>query len=249
MMSVIIKKEQMKKIIISGGLGDFSRAFCSIAPKKDFTTFPLSKHEMNITDISQVHDAIERINPDYFIHAAATTRPMEKHEKYPGLSILNNIIGTANVVMACMTRNIKLVYLSTDHVYPGHSGNYSEEDPVMPVNNYAWSKLGGECSVKLYNNSCILRLAMVKNPFPHKFAIVDSYKSSLFIEDAAKISLYLLDKFGTYNVGGDRMSIYDFAKIKNPSVKKIFLREIKNVKMPRDVSMNLEKMKITLKND
>ena len=35
-------------------------------------------------------------------------------------------------------------------------GNYSEEDPVKPWNNYGWSKLGGECAVQMYKNSLIL---------------------------------------------------------------------------------------------
>jgi|2_EtaG_2_1085320.scaffolds.fasta_scaffold55261_1 dTDP-4-dehydrorhamnose reductase len=240
---------KVKKILISGGSGEFTKYFCSICNDKDFELFPLQKSEMDVTDISQIESAIEEINPDYFIHAGALTRPMAIHENSPDRSILNNIIGTANVVLSCMKNNIKLIYLSTDHVYQGEKGNYSEEDPVMPVNNYAWSKLGGECSVMLYKNSCILRLAMVKNPFPHDAAIADSYKSSIFINDAAKISLSLIDKCGTYNIGGDKMSIYNFAKKSNPSIKKIFLKDIIGVKMPTDVSMNLEKMRNILKND
>jgi len=239
----------MKKILISGGNGEFSKYFCSICNDKEFSLFPLQKNEMDVTNISQIERSIAEINPDYFIHAGALTRPMDIHEKDPEKSILNNIVGTANVVMECMKKNIKLIYLSTDHVYPGESGNYCEESPILPLNNYAWSKLGGECSVKLYKNSCILRLSMVSNPFPHQSAIVDSYKSSIFIEDAAKISLSFLDKVGTYNIGGPRMSIYNFAKDVNPNIKKIHLRDIENVRMPRDVSMNLEKMKRVLGND
>jgi len=232
----------IKKILISGGEGDFANQLCDLNDSK-FIIFSIKKDEMDVTDISQIDKVIEKINPDYFIHAAALTRPMEIHESHPDKSILNNIIGTANVVLSCMKKNIKLIYLSTDHVYPGTNGNYSEEDPVMPINNYAWSKLGGECSVTLYKNSCILRLAMIKYPFPHKSAIVDSYKSSIFINDVAKITFKFLDMTGTYNVGGDKMSIYDFVKKINPDIKKIFLKEIKDVKMPADVSMNLEKMK------
>ena len=37
--------------------------------------------------------------------------------------------------------NIKLIYFSTNYVYPGTKGNYSEKDALLPVNNYAWSNL------------------------------------------------------------------------------------------------------------
>jgi dTDP-4-dehydrorhamnose reductase len=73
---------------------------------------------------------------------------MVKHIESPDASIKNNIIGTSNVVLACIEYNIKLIYISTDYVYPCTEGNYSEEDPLLPVNEYAWSKLGGECAVK-----------------------------------------------------------------------------------------------------
>ena len=42
-------------------------------------------------------------------------------------------------------KNIILrLFISTNYVYPGTKGNYKETDPVLPFNNYGWSKLGGE---------------------------------------------------------------------------------------------------------
>lgn len=240
----MIKK---KKILVSGGMGSFPRCLYEAADKNKYDIILLSRSDMDVTNRKEISDSLERYLPDYFIHSAALTRPMSVHEKFPGKSILNNIIGTSNVTIECMKKNIKLVYISTDHVYEGKNGNYSECDPVNPVNNYAWSKLGGECAVKLYNNSCILRIAMVCKPFPHKFAIVDSKKSSIYIDEAAKICIELIDSQGVYNVGGESMSIYDFAKLENNDTKEIFLRDIQGVKMPKDVSMNLEKMKRELK--
>ena len=55
-----------------------------------------------------------------------------------------NIIGTSNIVRACKIFNIKLIYFSTSYVYPGIKGGYKETDALLPSNNYAWSKLGGE---------------------------------------------------------------------------------------------------------
>ena len=39
-------------------------------------------------------------------------------------------------------KNIKLIYFSSSYVYGGKSkGNYKETDPILPCNNYAWTKL------------------------------------------------------------------------------------------------------------
>ena len=168
----------MKRILISGGNGEFAKELQKC--NTEYEIIAPSKKEMDITDIESVDFVTNLHKPDYFIHCAALTRPMVIHNDLPDKSIMVNIIGTANVVLECMRYNIKLVYISTDHVYEGTRGNYKEKDPILPINNYAWSKLGGECSVVLYENSCILRMAMADNPFPHKFALTDSYKSLIF---------------------------------------------------------------------
>jgi dTDP-4-dehydrorhamnose reductase len=167
---------------------------------------------------------------------------MAQHDEFPDTSIQTNIIGTSNVVLECMKRNIKLVYISTDFVYPGTEGNYKEIDGVFPVNKYAWSKLGGECAAKIYDNSLILRIAMCDKPYPHSRALVDLKKSTIFNADAARIVLKLLDKTGIVNVGGDPMFVYDFAKKTNSKIGKIFLKDIHDVEMPTDASMNCEKL-------
>ena len=80
---------------------------------------------------------------------------MRVHEKKIEKSINTNIIGTSNIVKICYKYNIKLIYFSTNFVYPGKKGNYKESDPILPVNSYGWSKLGGESAVHLYKNSLI----------------------------------------------------------------------------------------------
>ncbi len=55
----------------------------------------------------------------------------------------------------------------------GDQGNYKETDPVYPVNKYAWSKLGGECAVRMYDKSLIIRTTFGPNVFPYQKAFVD----------------------------------------------------------------------------
>ena len=238
-----------KIVLLSGGTGKFAKHLIEELDHNKYDICAPSSQEMDITNRVQIKDFIEHLKPDYFIHCAALTRPMVIHNDLPDKSIMVNIIGTANVVLECMRYNIKLVYISTDHVYEGTRGNYKEKDPILPINNYAWSKLGGECSVVLYENSCILRMAMADNPFPHKFALTDSYKSLIFSNEAAKIVEKFLDKIGIYNIGGKRQTIYDFVKKSHPEIGKISLKQVKDVNMPKDVSMDLNKMKGVILNE
>ena len=102
---------------------------------------------------------IKNHKPTMIVHCAALSRPMEIHDSHISKSISTNIIGTCNLVNASEKRGIKLIYFSTNYVYPGIKGNYSENNDLFPINNYAWSKLGGECAVQMYKNSLILRIA------------------------------------------------------------------------------------------
>ena len=232
------------KILITGGSGKLAKEIVDNANTHEIIS--LSKDVLNVYYIDQIESAIKTYQPDVFIHAGALTRPMIKHIETPNLSIQSNIIGTSNVVLMCMKYNIKLVYISTDYIYPCTDGNYSETDPILPVNEYAWSKLGGECAVKLYKNSLILRMALCQKPFPHPKALADIKKSYMYMDTAANIIIKLIDKFGTINVGGDAMSPYEFAKKDNTDIEKIYLSDINDVNMGKDSSLNITKLKQNL---
>jgi dTDP-4-dehydrorhamnose reductase len=231
----------MKTILISGGKGNLATEI--FKANKEYNIFAIPKNKLDICNANQLNRIIKKINPDIFIHTAALTRPMIKHIESPDNSIKNNIIGTSNVVLACMKYNIKLIYISTDYVYPCTEGNYNENSTLLPVNEYAWSKLGGECAVNLYKNSLILRMALCQRPFPHPKALVDVKKSYLYMDKAANIILKLINEKGIINVGGEAMSPFEFIKQDNPNVKKISLNEIKDVKMGKNASMDISKMK------
>tara|TARA_Y100000022_G_scaffold144871_1_gene126560 strand:- start:116 stop:643 length:528 start_codon:yes stop_codon:yes gene_type:complete len=172
---------------------------------------------------------------------------MRIHEEDITKSINLNIIGTANVTKCCYKQNIKLIYFSTNYVYPGVRGNYREKDPLLPVNYYAWSKLGGETSVHLYKNSLILRICMTEKPFVHKKAFKNVRTNFIYHEDVAKILFKLINKTGIINVGGKSQSIYDFAKKENKNIKKTFLKKKKNYGIPFNSTMNLNKLKLIIK--
>ena len=208
------------KIVITGGSGRFGSILKNnIKSKKIF--FPKKKY-LNILSANSIKKYLTKIKPKILIHLAGLSRPMNIHEKQICKSIDLNIIGTANIVKVCSELKIKLVYFSTNYVYPCKKGNYSEKSPLLPINNYAWSKLGGEASVQMYKNSLILRACMTEKPFVHKKAYANVKSNFIFHEDMAKILFKLINQKGIINIGGETSTIYNFAKKKIAMLKKYF---------------------------
>ena len=227
------------KIVITGGSGRFGSILKNnIKSKKIF--FPKKKY-LNILSANSIKKYLTKIKPKILIHLAGLSRPMNIHEKQICKSIDLNIIGTANIVKVCSELKIKLVYFSTNYVYPCKKGNYSEKSPLLPINNYAWSKLGGEASVQMYKNSLILRACMTEKPFLHKKAFANVKSNFIFHEDMAKILFKLINQKGIINIGGKSTTIYNFAKKNNSDVKKIFWDK-KIFNFPQNPSMKLNKL-------
>ena len=230
-------KSIKKRIVITGGEGRFARTLRN--SNSNLNIFFPNKKKLNILSLKSIESYLKKVKPKYLLHAAALSRPMSIHDKKISKSIDLNIIGTANVVKICEKYKIKLIYFSTNYVYPGRKGNYKETDALLPINNYAWSKLGGESSVKLYKNSLILRLCMCEKPFIHKYAFSDVKTNFMFHEDFIKILPKILNKKGILNIGGKLQTVYNFAKKTKPNVRKISGRKI----FPLNPSMNISKLK------
>jgi dTDP-4-dehydrorhamnose reductase len=229
-------------ILVTGGQGEFVKQL--VKHNSEHQILNPNKSELDVRSYWDSDAYFYRYQKsfDYVIHAGAITRPMVIHEDNPTLSIKTNIIGTANMVLMCERYNKKIIYLSTDYVYSGKDGNYKETDTMKPFTKYGWSKLGGECAVQMYDNHLILRLAMNKKPFPHPKALTDMRKSLIYIDDAAKITLKLLDETGIINVGGKSQSVYEFVKETNPDIEPITLSDVSDVNMATDCTMDTTKM-------
>ena len=228
-----------KKILVTGGDGRFANVLKKNNKKLDL--FFATKKQCNILNLNSITKIVKKIKPKILIHCAGLSRPMKIHEKNISKSIDLNIIGTANVTKVCKKHNIKLIYFSTGYVYEGTKGNYSENDPVKPFNNYGFSKLGGECAVAMYKNSLILRITMTEKPFLHKKTYSNLKSNFMFHEELVKILPKIINQKGILNVGGKTQSVYSFAKKNNSKVKKIKAK--KSLALPLNQTMNLAKMK------
>ena len=234
-----------KNIIITGGSGRFGGHLKKV--RSSHKLFFPNKKELNILKPKSIESYLKAKKANIVIHLAGLSRPMDIHNREIEKSIDLNIIGTANVTKVCSKKNVKLIYLSTHYVYPGTKGNYAETDPLLPVNNYAWSKLGGEASVQLYENSLILRVCMTEKPFVHDKAFANVKTSFMYHEDVSKILFRLLNKKGILNLGGKSKFIFDFAKKDKKNIKKIYLKKKNNLGMPFNSSLNIDKLRKILK--
>lgn len=231
----------MKRILVTGGNGRFAKALKKLKSPNIFIY--TDKKQLDINKVKSIKNAIKKYNPDVILHLAGLSRPLKQHEQNITRSISLNIIGTSNLVNACIDNNLKIIYFSTSYVYQGTRGNYKEDDPILPWSNYAWSKLGGESAVQMYKNSLILRVCMTERPFIHRSAFINVKSNFIFHDELAAIFLRLINKKGTINIGGKSQSIYHFAKEYKLKINKKFAKN----EMPFNQSMNLNKMKNLLK--
>ena len=226
----------MKKILITGGKSRFAAELKKIKTK--FNLIFCDKKKLNIFSTKSIERNLIRYKPDYVLHLAGLSRPMKIHETNIARSIDLNIIGTSNMVKECYKKKIKLIYLSTNYLYPGIKGNYKETDSLMPWNNYGWSKLGGESAVQMYKNSLILRCALTEFPFKHKKAFSDVKSNFMYHSDFIPILFKMITKKGIFNIGERTETIFNFVKKKNKNIKKTKSNGV----MPKRVDMNLKKM-------
>ncbi|MDC3060764.1 sugar nucleotide-binding protein [Candidatus Pelagibacter sp.] len=232
-----------KKILVTGGEGRFSKVLRR--NNKKLNLIFKSKKELDILNYNSLQKIVKKIRPKIILHTAGLSRPMNIHEKNISKSIDLNIVGTCNVVKICKKNNIKLIYFSTGYVYEGKKGNYKEDDPVKPFNNYGLSKLAGECAVQMYKNSLILRITMTEKPFAYKRAYTNLKTNFMFHEDLVNYLPKLINKRGIINVGGKPQSVFKFARQFNKKVKAI--KASRYVKLPLNQTMNINLLKKLIK--
>ena len=232
------KKSQ---IIFTGGIGLLGSEFRKIRPEIDYP----SLEKFNVKNYHQMRKYVELNDYRLFIHAAAiTSPPLIDENPIEGLDV--NIVGTANVVRLCMEFDIKLIYISTDYVFKGDKGDYKETDPVYPVNKYAWSKLGGECAVRMYDKTLIIRTTFGPDVFPYQKAFIDQWTSRESVSVIAEKISKLIDKniTGVVHVGGKKRTVFEYAKSLDTArdIGKLSINDVGFV-VPVDTSLNCDKYK------
>jgi len=237
----------ISKVLLTGGSGKLGQAILYSGKFPQIETFDLDQFDLTKPEtISRAFDGFEF---DAVIHCAALAR-MSECEKNPILAIQTNIIGTSNLVSAVLAnenksgRSSRFIQISTDGVYAGTKGNYSELEATIPYNKYGWTKLGAECAVNLLSNFCIIRTSFF-DPEDIRFAdsASDIYSSKLPINELVEaIARMLEQKFvGAINIGGPKLSDFERYSQYKPELKSCSYNDIQaelSFKLAQDSSLD-----------
>lgn len=101
----------------------------------------------NVTNEEEVTRICSDFQPEAVIHTAAMTN-VDECELNPEKCHVQNVIATQNVIHACEMVGAHLIHLSTDFIFDGTSGPYSEMDKPNPISIYGQSKLDAEIQVQ-----------------------------------------------------------------------------------------------------
>ena len=232
----------MERILITGGSGLLGSNLIKLIDKNKYKVHSPSSTELNIKDKNSIELFFEDHAIDLCIHCAAITNvgKIEKELKITQEAIYTNVIGTANLLTSCMSRNIKLSFISTDHVFDGTRGDYSKTDLINPLSKYAKTKASSEMMVRTYSNSLVIRTSFFGNSFPYEQAFEDQWSSKDYIDIMAPkiLDACLSADIGVAHVFSEKRSLYEIAKMRNKNIKKASVNQFgKDVPLPIDTSL------------
>jgi dTDP-4-dehydrorhamnose reductase len=193
---------------------------------------PCNAISLDISDPLMVQQHLNQRNDDVIIHAAAITNP-DECDKDREIALRTNVEGTGNLAEIAQEHGALFIYISTDLVFDGDEGDYTESDPVSPCNFYAETKRQAE---EVVRSRCekwiILRPALMYgwgNSVSRSFIdwlygklregeeaglFRDQFRSFLYVEDVARGIQRLINhkiQNEILHVGGpDRLSRYEF---------------------------------------
>lgn len=187
---------------------------------------------VDITNENQVKEVFEQSEPTHVIHTAAITN-VDYCELNPKECEDVNLSATKFLADFCIFKNIHFQFVSTDFVFDGEKGDYSEEDTVNPISIYGKSKADGEKYLinGAYKNWSIVRTIIVYgkgNNLSRSNLIVwakealengikikiidDQFRAPTFASDLAEACLAIIqmNKTGVFNISGPTTySIYE----------------------------------------
>ncbi|MDY4487197.1 MAG: dTDP-4-dehydrorhamnose reductase [Candidatus Limivicinus sp.] len=148
------------KVFVTGASGQLGFDVCLELERRGIEHKGVSSKELDIRDDMAVQRMLEEYRPDAVIHCAAYTQ-VDRAEDEPEQCFAVNALGTRNIARACGAVGAKLLYISTDYVFPGTGQRpYEPEDETGPLSIYGKSKLEGEKAVKeLLDRFFIVRIS------------------------------------------------------------------------------------------
>jgi dTDP-4-dehydrorhamnose reductase len=275
------------KLLITGASGLFGSKLAEIAVARNYAVHsgycrdqPAygSSVQFDVSDKNRVEEALQKVDPDVVVHAAALT-DVDKCEVNKELAWKINVEGTRNVVEAVKATNVFLVYVSTDYVFNGKTGLYKESDKPDAINYYGFTKLKAEEIVEDFvGEYCVARASVVYGSTPAagkvNFAlwvlsklkrneqariVTDQWNSPTLNTNMAEMTLEIIERrlTGIFHLcGATRINRYDFAKkiAETFNLDSNLIRPATSAEFswaaqrPRDSSLDTAKAQRSLKN-
>ncbi|MGZ9583853.1 dTDP-4-dehydrorhamnose reductase [Paenibacillus marinisediminis] len=210
--------KQQERVLVTGAQGQLGLDMVQALEAKGYAVIACSRKEMDVTDMDEVMEVMDRERPAAVIHASAYTKvdlaETERDEVYRV-----NVYGTRNVAVASQQIGAKMVYVSTDYVFDGRTGKaYDEFARPHPINVYGRSKWEGEQMVRQFQlRSFIVRTSWLFSKNGDNFVktmlkqgkeqrelkvVHDQVGSPTYTADLAAAIIRLLgtDRYGTYHI-------------------------------------------------
>jgi len=130
-------------VIGSGFLGSSITLQAKNLGMSVINTHKVGDPQVDIRDTNSIEKIFSHAKPDCVINSAAQTN-VDDIEKHPEEAYSINAHGAENVANVSKKYKIPLLHISTDSVFDGLHGMYSESDVPNPINEYGKSKLLGE---------------------------------------------------------------------------------------------------------
>jgi dTDP-4-dehydrorhamnose reductase len=267
------------KILITGASGLLGHATAQLARGRGHQVYAAyNEHKvsigtpirLDITDKDKLLKAISVGNPDAIIHTAAYTN-VDGCETNRDLAWKANAEATRNIAIVAASIPAHLTYVSTDYVFDGEKGLYTEDDEPNPRSYYGHTKLKGEEFVKAHARVwCIARPSVIYGWGPaHKqnFAtwlitnlkqkqqvkiLIDQYVSPTLNANLAQMLLEITEERMTgilHTAGATRVNRHEFALelasafgLNKNSLKPATMKEMTwQAKRPKDSSLDVSK--------
>lgn len=140
----------MTKILVTGANGMLGKDLCPILEQNNYTVIKTNSQTMDITDLEKTNKVISEQKPDTIIHCAAYTNVDKAQEDFETAKQINST-GTENLAQICNTKDLPILYISTDYVFDGTKQTpYTPDDEPNPINNYGLTKYYGEQAIQKF---------------------------------------------------------------------------------------------------
>ncbi len=144
-------------ILVTGASGLLGANFCALAQRRlgavtgVFHGHPVQPRGWDLVQADLREDGaaealVDRCRPAWIVHCAALTN-LDFCEEHPEEAERTNVLMTRRVAIAAARAGARLVHISTDGVFDGETGGYTEVSPTSPINVYGRTKLAGERAV------------------------------------------------------------------------------------------------------